>query len=127
MIQTRRNPVADSIDAVAAVLAGYAERGIFLGFSRGPVAAGKASFQIAWHRGRIFELTFDARAGALRLPALLCDVPADSTMYAELKAFIRERQSDDLPRSSPDRRREGANPHVSSRGKHPTRAEGKGW
>ena len=85
------------IDIVAAVLAGYAERRVFHGFSRGPTSGGKASFQIAWHRGRVFELVFDARAGTLRLPDLLTDIPAESSMYEDLKAFIRSRQSDELP------------------------------
>jgi hypothetical protein len=85
------------IDVVAAVLAGYAERRVFQGFSREPAARGKANFLIAWHRGRVFQLAFEARAGTLRLPELLTGIPADSTMYQELKAFIRSRQSRDLP------------------------------
>jgi hypothetical protein len=85
------------IDVVASVLAGYAGRRVFHGFSRGPKSGGKTSFQIAWHRGRVFQLVFDADAGILRLPELLTGIPADSTMYEELKAFIRSRQSDDLP------------------------------
>jgi hypothetical protein len=85
------------IDVVAAVLAGYAERRVFQGFSRGPISGGKASFRIAWHRGRVFELAFDARAGTLRLPELLTGIPAESSMYEDLKAFIRSRQSDELP------------------------------
>jgi hypothetical protein len=84
------------VDVVAAVLAGYAERRVFHGFSRGPASGEKATFQIAWHRGRIFELAFNAREGTLRLPELLIGVPADSTMYDDLKAFIRSRQSDEL-------------------------------
>jgi hypothetical protein len=90
-------PAVSHIDVVAAVLAGYAERRVFHGFSRVPTSGGKATFQIAWHRGRVFELAFDARAGTLRLPELLTGIPANSTMYEELKAFIRSRQSDDLP------------------------------
>jgi hypothetical protein len=86
-----------SIDIVASVLAGYAERRVFHGFSRGPTSGGKANFQIAWHRGRVFELAFDADAGALRLPELLTGIPADSPMYEELKGFIRSRRSNDLP------------------------------
>jgi hypothetical protein len=86
-----------AVDIVAAVLADYARRRVFQGFSRGPTSAGKASFQVAWHRGRVFELTFDAHAGALRLSDLLTDIPSDTTMYQDLKAFIRSRQSDDLP------------------------------
>src|SRR5579859_2466727 len=85
------------IDIVAAVLAGYAERRVFQGFSRGPISRGKASFQLAWHRGRVFELDFDARAGTLRLPELLTGIPAKSSMYEDLKAFIRSRQSGELP------------------------------
>jgi hypothetical protein len=83
------------IDLVGAILAGYAERRVFSGFSRGPVSGGKASFQIAWHRGRVFTLTLDGRAKTLRLPELLTGVPAE--MHEDLKEFIRSRQADDLP------------------------------
>ena len=82
---------------VATVLAGYAERRVFQGFSRGPASRAKASFQIAWHRGRVFELAFEVRTSTLRLSELLTGVPADSSMYGDLKDFIRSRQSDDLP------------------------------
>jgi hypothetical protein len=85
------------IDIVAAVLADYAERRVFHGFSRGPISGGKASFQIAWHRGRVFELTFDVRAHTLRLPELLTGIQAESSMGEDLKAFIQSRQSDQLP------------------------------
>ncbi len=93
MVKTAASPG----DVVAAVLAGYAERRVFQGFSRGRTSGPKASFQIAWHRGRVFELTYDARADTLRLADLLTGVPADSSMYEELKAFIRARQADELP------------------------------
>ncbi len=79
------------------MLAGYAERRVFHGFSRGPTSGGTIKFQIAWHRGRVFELTFDPHAATLRLPELLTAVPADSTMYEDLKAFIKSRQAADLP------------------------------
>ncbi len=85
------------IDRVADILSGYAQRRVFHGFSRGPVSQGKARFQIAWHRGRVFELTFDSRAKTLRLPELLTGLPADDSMYEELKAFVRSRQDEDLP------------------------------
>lgn len=85
------------IEIVASVLAGYAERRVFQGFGRGPTSRKKANFQIAWHRGRVFDLTFDANAGTLRLPELLTAVPADSSMHEDLKDFVQSRQSDDLP------------------------------
>ena len=83
------------IDLVASALAGYPQRRVFQGFGRGEVLRGKVTFQIAWHRGRVFELTFDPRARTLRLPELLTDV--SSSMYEDLKDFIRSRQSDELP------------------------------
>src|SRR5580693_1141443 len=67
---------ASDIDIIAAALAGYADRRVFHGFSRGPTSGGKAAFTIAWHRGRVFELAFDVRAGTLRLPGLLTGIPA---------------------------------------------------
>lgn len=82
---------------VTGVLAGYAERRVFHGFARGPHSAAKAAFQIVWHRGRVFELAFDARSGTLRVPELLTNVPPEPTIYEDLKAFIRSRKSDDLP------------------------------
>ncbi len=59
--------------------------------------AARRRFQIAWHRGRVFEVTFDAATGTLRLPELLTGIPADSTMYQELRGFIRSRQAADVP------------------------------
>lgn len=91
------NPTAAAIDIVSQLLAGYAERRVFHGFSRVSTTRGEERFQIAWHRGRVFELTFDARTCTLRLPELLTAVPASSPMYADLKAFVRSRQSDELP------------------------------
>jgi hypothetical protein len=85
------------IELVAEVLEGYATRGVFKGFSRGPVSHGKATFRIVWHRGRIFELIFDLKTGAMRFPMVLPNVPANSTMYRELKEFIKSRHSTDLP------------------------------
>ena len=98
------------VEVVAAVLATYAERRVFRGFSRGPTAGGKATFRIAWHRGRVFELAFDSNSGTLRLPEVLTGVPRDSTMYQDLKTFISGRRSEQLPdhrridsqRASPD-------------------------
>ena len=85
------------VEVVAAALATYAERRVFRGFSRGPTAGGKATFRIAWHRGRVFELAFDSNSGTLRLPEVLTGVPPDSTMYQDLKTFISGRRFEQLP------------------------------
>jgi hypothetical protein len=89
--------VTSQIELVAETLEGYARRGVFKGFSRGPVGQGKARFRIAWHRDRIFELVFDSKRLALSFAAVLPNVPADSTIYRELKQFIKSRHSTDLP------------------------------
>lgn len=85
------------LEIVASALEEYAARGIFRGFSRGPVAGGKAAFKIVWHYDCIFELIFDSARSAFRFPFVLGDVPADSPMYKEFKAFVRSRQSAELP------------------------------
>lgn len=85
------------IEAVAATLENYARRGVFRGFSRGPVKNGIAAFRMVWHRDRVFDLVFDANRGTMRFPAVLPDVRAGSKMYADLKAFIKARQSGELP------------------------------
>lgn len=84
------------IEVVAEVLEGYARRGVFRGFSRGQVGRGEATFRITWHWNRVFDLVFDLEKRALRCGKVLCNVPADSTMYRELKEFIRSRHGDDV-------------------------------
>lgn len=91
--QAARAPVL----LVGETLAGYAKRGVFLGFSEGAVRRGKATFRIVWHRDRVFEVIFDAKKNELRFPEVLTGVPAGSTMYRELKQFVSARQSDELP------------------------------
>jgi hypothetical protein len=79
------------------ILQEYADRGVFRGFSRGPVHGGTSEFTLVWHRGRTFEVTVDTRAGAVRCPVVLAMVDSASEMYRNLKAFIKSRQAADLP------------------------------
>ena len=85
------------IDLVAGLLKGYAQRGVFRGFGAGAMRGGKATFEIAWHQNRIFNLIFDVEKGTMRFPQLLDNIPADSAMYVELKKFIKSRHAGDLP------------------------------
>jgi hypothetical protein len=82
---------------VADILEGYANRGVFRGFSRGPVRAGKASFKMLWHRDRFFDLILDPSRKALRFPIVLPEVPAKSSMNREYKEFVRSRSDASLP------------------------------
>lgn len=83
-------------DVVREALEEYAARGVFRGFSCGPVRNGKASFKMMWHRDQMFEFLVDLEKGTLRFPLVLPGVPADSSMYKEFKAFLKSRQDEDL-------------------------------
>jgi hypothetical protein len=85
------------VDVVAETLENYARRGVFRGFSRGPVKNGKATFTLVWHRDRTFDFIFDANRGTMRFPVVLPDVSARSKIYLDLKKFIESRQSVELP------------------------------
>jgi hypothetical protein len=74
-------------------LQAYADRGVFRGFSE--VKTGQ--FQFVWLIRHQMELRVDTSKHELRFRRLLPGVPADSTMYAELKRFIAERHDRELP------------------------------
>jgi hypothetical protein len=86
-----------TIEVVAETLENYAQRGVFRGFSRGPVSNGKAVFRMVWHRDQTFDFCFDFRKKTMRFPVFLPNVPANSPMHRELKEFIKVCHSDELP------------------------------
>lgn len=85
------------IEAVAETLENYARRGVFRGFSRGPVGKDKAAFRMVWHRDRVFDFIFDFHRNTMRFPLVLPNLPAGSKMYSELRGFIKSRHSDKVP------------------------------
>ena len=82
---------------MSGILQGYADRGVFRGFSRGPVRNGKAAYKMVWHRDRTFDLAVDTRRHTIHCPLVLPQLPADSAIYAKLKAFLKSRQAEDVP------------------------------
>jgi hypothetical protein len=82
---------------VTAILQGYAEKSVFRGFSAHPEGDGKATYRMVWHQDRPFELLLDVPGKTLRFPALLPGVPARSPMYYELQAFLKSRQTAEMP------------------------------
>ncbi|HYL76025.1 MAG TPA: hypothetical protein VEU96_17580 [Bryobacteraceae bacterium] len=84
------------VELVGGILKNYADRGVFRGFSAGPVRGGRATFKMLWHRDRFFELILDVSKKTMRFPIVLPDVPADSTMYREFREFVESRHSPDL-------------------------------
>lgn len=100
------------VEAVAGMLEEYARRGVFRGFSRVSVQGGKAAFRIMWHRDRLFDFILDVHKKTMRFPVVLPNVPVDSAMYKEFKAFLKSRHSDDLPEHRRiDRRRAEVRPY----------------
>ena len=92
-ITTRATPH----EIVRKMLEHYARRGVFRGFSPGPVRAGKARFKLVWHRDRVFELVLDTKKSTIRFPLLLPNVARHSLLDKELRKFVKSRQVDDLP------------------------------
>src|SRR5450432_1692701 len=81
---------------VTDILKNYADRGVFRGFSAGPVRGGRATFKMLWHRDQFFELILDVPKKTLRFPMILPGVPANSEMYREFRKWIAERHSPEL-------------------------------
>ena len=82
---------------MAGILEDYAKRGVFRGFSRGPVHRGKAAFKMLWHRDRFFELILDTKRRTFRFPVVLPGVPRNSSMYREFKQFLDSAHSRTVP------------------------------
>jgi hypothetical protein len=85
------------LDLVHNQLEAYARRGVFRSFSQTRADGKDAEFRFFWLWNLPFRLTFDAKRKALAFKNLLPDVPAGSELNSQLKAFIKDRCSNDLP------------------------------
>src|SRR5215472_19166931 len=94
---SRKSSGVSPIDAVSTVLEGYAQRGVFRGFSRGQGSDRKQAFRLLWHRDLLFELILDLERHTLRFPLVLPQVDPKSAMYQKFKEFLKSRQSDEMP------------------------------
>ena len=54
-------------------------------------------FTIVWHHGRTFRLVVHQRQRTVAFPELLPRVPARSSMMKELRIFLRQFESPDMP------------------------------
>lgn len=83
---------------VSGILEGYAAKAVFRGFSAHAGAQrGQATYRMLWHYDRPFELSLDATKKTLRFPDVLPGVSARSSMYRDLQAFLKVRQSGEMP------------------------------
>jgi hypothetical protein len=82
---------------VTETLKGYAERGVFRGLSN-PQRRGKTTaFTMLWHHGRRFRFVADEAAAIVSFPELLPGVPARSPMLKELKSFLHQFETPQVP------------------------------
>ena len=82
-----------TLEEAEVLLEGYAARGVFRGFSRASSRANEATFNIRWHRDRLFQLTVNTRTNILRIPVVLPEVAAKSSMDRELRQFVEQQQA----------------------------------
>ena len=86
-----------SLNTVRQILQTYADRGVFRGFNEVKTGRGLPAFKFVWMIQHQMELSVDTAKHVLGFRRLLPGVPASSTLYAELKDFIRERHDRELP------------------------------
>ncbi len=82
---------------VERLLQGYAEKGVFRGFSLAGVTKGRATFRIVWHRDQRFDCILDPQRGTIRFPMVLPNVSANSKMDRAFKQFVTERHNASRP------------------------------
>jgi len=85
------------VEVVTSILEGYAAKAVFRGFSAHPKRGGRAVYKMIWDHDRPFELLLDVGRKTLEFPQVLPGVPVRSAMYRDLRAFLKERQSGELP------------------------------
>src|SRR5262249_51732141 len=92
-----KKQAADPLAVVHDALQAYADRGVFRGFSQLRSSTNTATYKFFWLTPSEMQLSVDVSKRRLRFDRLLPGLPAKSSLYAELKRFLHERGSDDLP------------------------------
>jgi hypothetical protein len=95
-LRGKKQPV-DRLTIVNHALRAYADRGVFRGFSELRVSAKAATYKFYWLTPSEMHLSVDLARCCLRFDRLLPGLPAGSSLYADLKRFLRQRRGDDLP------------------------------
>ena len=83
-------------DAVDALLRSRADRGVFQSFESIRIR-GRLDCSFVWLRGQPTRLVFDPRRKTLEFRGLLPNLELGSTLYKDLRKFLRGRTSADLP------------------------------
>jgi hypothetical protein len=93
---TKKRPL-DALAVVRGALRAYADRGVFRGFSELRSSSQAVTYKFLWLTPREMQLSVDLPRRRLRFDRLLPAMPTESPLYADLKQFLRERHSDELP------------------------------
>ena len=75
----------------------YATRGVFRAFTESRRRAGRYYFKFTWLAGEPYTLSYEPKTGTVTFTNAFPNVPARSTLYAELKSFIESRTAVSLP------------------------------
>ena len=78
---------------VRARLQGYADRGVFRGFSEQAPTGGRHRFRFSWLGSRPLALGYAPETGTFVFRNLLPNVQARSPLYRDLQAFVAGRAS----------------------------------
>ncbi|MCP5065578.1 MAG: hypothetical protein GY946_03350 [bacterium] len=87
----------EEVALVGEILQGYAERGVFRGYSRQAATPARANFRLWWHRDQVFDLRYEPRTRTLRFACVLPSLPAGSAMYRDFRAWLKARKHEGLP------------------------------
>ena len=74
----------------------YASRGGFRSYSELGTRRGLTEFKFLWLLPEPCVLQFDTKKGTFRFKDFLPNIPAKDPMYKELKAFLKERTSEEV-------------------------------
>lgn len=93
----RRLTAEQSLALVRERLQAYADRGVFRGFSEQRPVAGRHRFRFSWLGTRPLALDYTPATGTFVFRNLLPNVPARTTLFRDLQAFVAGRASPRLP------------------------------
>jgi hypothetical protein len=98
---------ADIAERFGAMIEESARRGVFSSYSRAQGGkSGKKIYEVAWHKGRIFQLSLNPSKRVISIPNLLPSLERNSNLYKSLIQFVNDFAADDRPdhrRVSPER------------------------
>ena len=85
------------IAAVRQCLQGYADRGVFRGYTERPEKGGRLRFRFSWLAQDPYDLRYEADSGTLTFFNVLPNVGGRSSLARALRAFVADRSASSLP------------------------------